>query len=462
MIRLLTGAKPGERRKTVASFLALFFLLLSYSLIKPLRNSQFLKDFDPAFLPLVYLGVALLSLGVTKVFNLAYERMDRYRLIIATFGVVIACKFGFYFLLQAGLPAVTIVFYFWASVYFLLSVAALWACINDIFTAEQSERCFGFVALGATLGGIAGSELSEVIARGPLSDYPTLLSAAAMLLALAFILLAARQEARHRPLIQTAPPPSEGLWGDLVSLWRTPYVRAIGIMVFSLAVYNTAVDFTSQRIIDQRLAEQQYAQTWPGGTDFAGIYHLKSLTPADREEWLRRHDIPPATYASYRQELEKETRARFSRISKFQNILGMVLLGIVSRFLFAWCGLGVAVCLMPLFALSSLVMLLFPLTLGLIETLLIVGGSLNYSLNNATKEILYTATSRETKFKHKPLIEGPGLRMGDVVASLLKLVTQSAEHLFLMLSGGLVTWWLLSIRAAGREYDSLRSDKPGS
>lgn len=465
MIGLITGARKGERGKTLASFLALFFLLLSYSLIKPLRNSQFLKDFDPAFLPLVYLGVAVLSLIVTKVFNLCYERMDRYRLIVATYGVLVACKVGFHFLLREELRTGTIAFYFWASVYFLLALAALWACINDIFTAEQSERCFGFVALGATLGGIAGSELSEVISQGPLGAYPTLLSAAAMLVALGFILVGARHAARQQPLIQ-AQPVSAGVWSDLVSLWRTPYVRAIGIMVFALAVYNTAVDFTSQRQLDVRLAEQQYALTYPGGRDFSEVYHLKSLPAADRARWLRSQGRDPEpilrSYDTYRQELEKHTRARFSRIYKFQNVLGMIMLGIVSRFLFARCGLGVAVCLMPLFALASLVSFMFPLGLVAIEGILIFGGALNYSLNNATKEILYTATSRETKFKHKPLIEGPGLRLGDVVAALLKLATQGAERLFLLLSAGLVTWWLVSIRSTGREYDRLRSDRPGS
>lgn len=58
MLTWMTGAQGPEIKKTVYSFWALFFLLFSYYLIKPLRTSQFLKEFSPDILPLFFLIIA--------------------------------------------------------------------------------------------------------------------------------------------------------------------------------------------------------------------------------------------------------------------------------------------------------------------------------------------------------------------------------------------------------------------
>jgi ATP/ADP translocase len=143
----------------------------------------------------------------------------------------------------------------------------------------------------------------------------------------------------------------------------------------------------------------------------------------------------------------------------------------VSRWLFRSVGVRFAAAILPAAFLLIGAALFFPLELMLLEVFLIVGGALNYSLNNATKELLYTSTSEETKFKQKPLIEGPIMRLGDVLASLLKLgvglvvVTwmHGSEHLAdgIMLGGVLllVLYWLWEIWYAGSVYDHLKQTR---
>jgi ATP/ADP translocase len=511
-LQWMTGAQPGNIARTLYSFSALFFLLVSYYLIKPLRNSQFLKEFDPNLLPFFFLIMPLLSLALTKVFNYFYDRMSKRKLVIWTFGMIVACKGLFLIGLFRGGPVVIVAFYFWASVYFLLAIAVLWGCINDIFTSEQGERSFGFIALGGTLGNILGAEISSVIARSQvLKDYALAVAAAAMLLAMGLLLQAMRLRppplpSQHKPMtaeLVAAPEllaaPKQHFFSDLSKIFANRYVRAIAVMVFTLGIFNTTLEFQGQKLIDRRLSEQQYLATFAtfnqglnlrlnqpseglNSDGFALIYGLKSASETERkqalEQFLHTHPVANSTpaslmaaYPAYRNGLESRTRELFSNVYKYQGLLGIVLLLGVSRWLFRSVGVRFAAAILPAAFLLIGAALFFPLELMLLEVFLIVGGALNYSLNNATKELLYTSTSEETKFKQKPLIEGPIMRLGDVLASLLKLgvglvvVTwmHGSEHLAdgIMLGGVLllVLYWLWEIWYAGSVYDHLKQTR---
>lgn len=497
LIRLLTGARGPEQRQVLCCFVALLFLLLSYYLVKPLRNSQFLKQFDPTFQPVLSLFVPILSLMVTKVFNYFCDRVHKYRLIVYVYLLIIGCQVGFTWFLPYGGRAATVIFYYWATVYFLLAMATLWACFNDFFTSEQGERCFGFVAMGATVGNIVGAQISSWMTSSPYKGYALLAAAAFQGLALLFLMLAtAMRQARTAPepapdpQAQAKVRPKAKFWSDVTGLFRIPYVRGIAIMVTCLATFTTSLDFLSNKAIDIQLSKKQYLATFAelnrnlnleqglpaeqlnsAGYDF--IYGLKSASKGDEKlhEFARAHKIHPsdleALYQKYQDDLEGKTRKLFSDVYLYQGVVGVITLTLVARVVFATLGLPVAVLIMPTFALIAVVAFAFPMELLTVEAILILSGALNYALNNATKEILYTATSEETKFKHKPLIEGPFMRLGDVGASIMNitilgLAAQAGlaeawrDRLFLIFTFVLTLIWWRSIGRSGRIYQQMR------
>ena len=56
-------------------------------------------------------------------------------------------------------------FFIWTSVFNLFVVSVFWALMVDVFDSEQGKRLFGFIAAGATLGGIAGSSITASLAK---------------------------------------------------------------------------------------------------------------------------------------------------------------------------------------------------------------------------------------------------------------------------------------------------------
>jgi ATP/ADP translocase len=188
------------------------------------------------------------------------------------------------------------------------------------------------------------------------------------------------------------------------------------------------------------------------------------------EKYAMSHDVHDfkARYQTYKSEVESKIRAVLSDVSLYQGVVGMFMLTVVARWVFANLGLRMAVSILPAFALLALIAFSFPLEILSVELILVFSGSFNYALNNATKEILYSATSEETKFKHKPLIEGPFMRLGDITASILKLGTgalavaaawsgDAGDRIFLAITFSLVLIWWKAIVYAGRTYDQRRA-----
>ncbi len=488
LITWLTGARIGEVSRAIYAFMALFLLLTSYYLVKPLRSSYYLKEFDPTWLPYYFLVIPIISLIATRIFNYFYLRMPKLRLIFFTYGIVIGCKLLFLVLLPSGGKAIVLFFYFWASVYFLLSISILWGCISTVFNSEAGERTFAFIAFGGMIGALVGSQLSDWLANSAFKDYTLLAAALTMAAVLLFLVLAIRQsESFQNQSDSSRPQNRSNVLKDLLAIWDYRYIRAIAIMVYALAFMNTAVEFKSQKIIDMRLARQQYSQHFEGFNTsqclahsvnpctidpaaFEMVYTLKQAPAAEREarltNWLTQQKLatePAALYQNYlhyHEALETETRSFFSKINFWINLIGMFLLLAVARPLFRLAGVHRVILLLPMAFMAVGLALFLPLEISAMAGVLIGTGTLNYSLNKTAKELLYTQSDDEARFRFKPLIEGPILRLGDVSAALFKifclnvlLLSESRAEWALLGLGLLITiWWLYSNFFVGSEY----------
>lgn len=484
----LTGAKKEEQLRVLLTFLALFCLLVSYYIVKPLRNSKFLSEFDASRLPFVYAGVAVLSFSLTKVFSQLAVRIEKYRLVIGAYAVIVVFKLAFVpWLKYGGKPAV-VAFYFFASVYFLLAVATLWACINDMFTVEQGKRVFGFVALGSTIGGIAGSRLGDRLAGSALGPYALFIAIAFLVVALGFVLLAAKVS--PKPAAKLAPasrlpdsrpqdPSKSGFLFELKALAERPFLRSIALSVLLLAVATTAVEFVSQAAISRGLAEEQHAAYFGElkTVDFTTVFELKSRSPEEREKILAglafQNGLESSElitrYENYRQVLETEMTRFFAQTYAYQGVAGVLSLLVVARLLFPYVGMRYCFSLLPCAGILSLLLFCFEVDLFVVQVVLVVMGALNYSLNNAAKEILYTSTDEETLFRFKPMIEGPCMRAGDVLSSILKIATGAVAasyalsemqslRFYVFVTCGVLSVWLWATWSAGSWFDSRKDE----
>jgi len=451
----LTGAEEDEQLLVLLCFLAIFLLLVSYYIVKPMRNSQFLKEFPPNYKPFFFLISVIFSLLFTKVFNHFFVRINMHRLLSYTFLSMIGFKllFTLIFLLQSKEWAV-IAFYFWASSYFLLCISVTWGAINYLFSPEQSRRCFGFIAIGATLGAWIGAPLTRLLIENNLRDYLLVVSAMVMFFTMLLMAKASKLTVNENvnKCLDIGSSKFElksdsSIVKDIINLFKHHYARCLAIMVFALAVSNTILDFQSDPIIDTEVSSKSYLFAFKdintllnsdedsqiNSKGFEFVYGYKFQSTEDRPQYIRNFlqnnpELRAFNIVQVQNKLEEFKSSNYDQMGIFysttyslQNVLGLVLL-LLSRLIFKYLSIRFAILLLPLFFITAGGALNLDIGLEIIQILMVIGGALNYSINNVTKEVLYTPTSKETKGKLKAIIDGPMMRLGDLFASVVKIV----------------------------------------
>jgi AAA family ATP:ADP antiporter len=136
-----------------------FCILFSYYILRAVRDE--ISSADPDNLQKLWTAVFLAMLVAVPVYAWAASHFRRGVLVPLANRFFIANLVAFYLallLLPTGARAwIDRVFYVWASVFALFVVTVFWGFMADLFRNEQGKRLFGFIAVGSSLGGIAGS-----------------------------------------------------------------------------------------------------------------------------------------------------------------------------------------------------------------------------------------------------------------------------------------------------------------
>jgi AAA family ATP:ADP antiporter len=148
--------------------------------------------------------------------------------------------------------------------------------------------------------------------------------------------------------------------------------------------------------------------------------------------------------------------AFFADYFQLVNIIGLVLqLFFVSR-LVKWLGVPVALCVLPVVALGSYgVAMLLP-SLAIVRWAKTAENSVDYSLMNTVRQMLFLPTTREEKYKAKQVIDSLVVRSGDVLAAGTVYVGTTVFALnvsqFAAINVLLVLAWLVASVLTGLEF----------
>ena len=149
-----------------------FFIMLSYYILRAVRDE--IAAADRGNLQILWTVVFFVMIVAVQAYSWVATRYPRGVFVPLANRFFIACLVGFWAALQL-LPESTFiwidrVFYVWTSVFALFVVTVFWGLVADCFTNDQGKRLFGFIAIGASVGGIVGSTLTAAsrAARGRL------------------------------------------------------------------------------------------------------------------------------------------------------------------------------------------------------------------------------------------------------------------------------------------------------
>ncbi|MDH3431759.1 MAG: MFS transporter [Gammaproteobacteria bacterium] len=373
-IRSATKIEANEISATLLSFLFIFALMVAYNILKPVRDSM-APDWSDVELARLWTYNFFFSAAAVSLYGIAVSRIRLKYLVPGVYGFF-AMSFVLFYLGARSLDDVGFVdkaFYLWISLFSLFHISVFWSLMADLYSKTQALRLFAIIASGASVGTIAGSAATLVLAN-IIGTMNLMLIAALILVAIVPIIgwLYGLKSRRLQPDEAGIVNDQETIvsgnpFAGFTEFVRNPFLLGIGLFIFLYTTIGSFAYFEIKNLLED-LDRDTRAQIW------AGInLTVNTLT------------IATAMFATGR---------------------------IASRL-----GLAKTLALVPLIvAIGFLAVAVNPMLAVVVISWVVLKAG-NYAITRPGREMLYTLVNREDRFKAKPVIDIVVYRGGDTLAS---------------------------------------------
>lgn len=348
-----------------------FCIMLSYGILRPVRDE--ISAEDRGNLQILWTVVFFVMIMAVPVYSHFVSKFSR-AVFIPWANRFFAANLVLFFLALEFLPVearpwIDRVFYVWTSVFALFVVTVYWGFIVDLFKNEQGRRVFGFIAMGSSAGSILGGfVVIGLAARVPV--FVLLLIAVLPLeiaARLAWSLHRRAKTGQDTLRVEGDKRVPGSAWSGIGLFLRSPYLRNIGGFIFLMTFASTVLYFHQGTLVGEAIPvrEERYA--------FLG--------------WL---DV-------------------------LTNTLTILLQAFVAARIIKWFRVGVALAVVPGFALLGFLGLGAYPTLLILSVFMVLYRAGRYSIARPAREVLFTVVDREERYKSKAFIDAAVYRGGDLV-----------------------------------------------
>jgi ATP:ADP antiporter, AAA family len=377
LLRPFAKVRPGEGRLAGLMLLCVFFILSAYYVMKTAREGLILSGGTfglrgDELKTYANGAMAALLIGIVPAYGALANRTRRIRLINICYAIVIASLAVFYVLAQAG-ASIGLAFFVWLGLVSVFLIAQFWSFANDVYNEEQGKRLFAIIAVGGSLGAIAGPRIAK------LASTVTLLLVAAGLVVAAMVLfniidsVAAKTHHDDR-----AREPISGKGGFTLVL-RDRYLLLIAGLLLVANLVNTT-----------------------------GEYVLSNA--------VREHAMATTSSVAERRELIK---AFYSDFFLWVNIVSFLVQAFLVSRIIEKVGVRIALFALPFVAFGAYAAIAMLGGLALIRMAKVAENGLDYSLQNTVRQALFLPTDRAVKYKAKAAIDTFFVRTGDTLSAVL-------------------------------------------
>lgn len=412
LLGLFAPIEPGEGVTALLLTLNVFLLLAAYYLLKVAREPLILAAGGAELKAYSAAGQAALLLCVVRAYDAAARRFGRLQLILTTTLFFASNLVVFWAAARAG-ASIGVPFYLWVGVFNVTMIAQFWGFATDVYAPDQGKRLFAIVGVGSSVGALVGARVAQALLELFGVRDLLLVSAAVVLACLGLTYAVHRREGTGRAAAHSrarhADAPIGGPSG-LSLVLGDRYLVLVALLVLVLSGVNTTGEYLLDRTLLTSLG---------GHASDKAIGHFK----AEYFFWV--------------------------------NGLALALqLFVVSRVL-RHAGVRGALVVLPAVALGGYSLLSALPLLSVALPVKVVENSIDYSLENTARQVLFLPVSRVAKYKAKAVIDGLLVRVGDLLsAGLVWLGVRShlSTHGFATMNVALAALWLVVVAAIAREH----------
>lgn len=407
--------EPNEIKAVFAAFFLFFFVLGSYFAVRPARETIGTILGSEAVADL-WLYTAIFSIVIIPLYGWLVARVRRSVLLPSIYGSVSLMLIGLGVAMGVGEidRNVGAFFYVWISVLNVMLVSVFWSFLLEIFSSEQSQRLFGFIAAGGTFGALIGPLLTAFLADT--LGVPGLLYMAAGGFACAIgcqLVLLAVWKARAAAVTGGGERLERGLGGNpfagITKVLSSPYLIGIATFVCLLSAANTVLYFEQLRLVEQTFADPDRRTQVFATIDVV----VQSLTVATQ----------------------------------------LFLTGRIATRL----GVKALLTLLPLLMVAGFLALAAVQAFAVLAVVMVLRRWGEYALVRPGREMLFSKLDTETKYKAKSFIDVPVYRLADYVGGQAKTgvdAITASPTVSILVGAGLAGLWAFNGLWLGRRHDS--------
>ena len=372
VMKLASQIEENEIKTVLASFSFVFILMSAYYLLRPVRDAM-ASNWTDSELSWLWTSTFFFSAIAVAIYGFAITRIRFERLVPGVYGFF-ATTFVFFYLgthFISNADLIDRAFYVWVSVFSLYHISVFWSFMADVFNGAQARRLFGFIAAGASVGGIVGPFIPTFFAS-KLGNENLMLIATVLLVATIPIIIWIQR-------LKIADLHNEDVHADLsrqlaiggnpfsgfVEFFKNPYLLGIGVFILLYTGIGSFIYFELKNLMASIGDANVRSQYWSGINLAVNIV-----------------SVATAMFATGR---------------------------IASRF-----GLTVTLAMVPFVLVIGLLLVSLSPMLWVVIVMQVALKGGNYAITRPGREMLFTEVDRETRFKAKPVIDIVVYRGGDM------------------------------------------------
>ena len=398
LLGLFSEVRAGEGSRALLMLVNVFLILVSYYILKTVREPLILATDVPEVLQGLGIhdtaevktyasaGQALLLMAFVPAYGWFASKVDRSKLVLGVTLFFVANIVAFALGVRANVDHIGVYLYIWVGIFSLSIIAQFWSYANDTYSKEAGSRLFPIIAIGSTIGSPIGAWVAARMFEARLPPEAMLYLAAVLLLVTAGLFLPIDRSGSLRQQALANDAPLGGKSGFAL-VFASPYIRLIALLLVLLNVVNTTGEFILSHIVTVR---------------------AQALTAADAA--FDKGAYIGAFYGDY---------------FFWVNVAALVLQAFVASRLVKRFGLAGVLFALPLIALGSYGIIALGASLAVVRWAKTAENSADYSVMNTAKQLMWLPTSREEKYKAKQAVDAFFYRIGDLAAAAVVFVGTS-------------------------------------
>lgn len=251
--------RAAEMPIALLMFFYVFFVIATFAVVKPVRSSLFLEHFGARNLPYIYLATAVLAGIVSWIQTKLFARFNIVTVQAFTHLFFISNLLLFWVAFRHESLWLSALFFLWVNIFTVIANSMFWIFADTYYNPREAKRLYGFINAGGTVGGIAsGLAVSSTVKN--VGSENMLLVCAGVLGVCILLTYLIRWVGRDRfsgaaqSYVEQSPQPADSKREEpqgLRGLFASRYTKYIALALGLSLIISNLVDYQFNVVVEQ-------------------------------------------------------------------------------------------------------------------------------------------------------------------------------------------------------------------